>query len=391
MQLPENILALIEKYQSGTINTNEQQHLDEWYHSFNDEEAVINSGANDTPQQLNERLKIRLQQTILEQKNNVIPMRRRWRLPAAAAAVALIILASATYLFFSSKYPQQQLATVNPVKKKPKTDFAPGGNKAVLTLADGSAIVLDSAVNGTISNQGKIKVVKLDNGLLAYSINGQQVTENDATFFNTISTPRGGQYQVTLSDGTRVWLNAASSIRFPVMFAGKERKVEITGEAYFEVAKNKQMPFKVKVNSSEIEVLGTHFNVNAYNDEAATRTTLLEGSVKIKKDNYSALLLPGQQSQVTKNGEIKVVNNADTEEVVAWKDGLFILKKADIPSVLRQIARWYDVDIVYKGNLPSGRITGDMPRNMNLSKMLEVMELVGVHFKIEDNKVLVEP
>ena len=118
---------------------------------------------------------------------------------------------------------------------------------------------------------------------------------------------------------------------------------------------------------------------------------MLEGSVKIKKDNYSALLLPGQQSQVTKNGEIKVVNNADTEEVVAWKDGLFILKKADIPSVLRQIARWYDVDIVYKGNLPSGRITGDMPRNMNLSKMLEVMELVGVHFKIEDNKVLVEP
>ena len=391
MQLPENILALIEKYQSGTINTNEQQHLDEWYHSFNDEEAVINSRANDTPQQLNERLKIRLQQTILEQKNNVIPMRRRWRLPAAAAAVALIILASATFLFFSSKYPQQQLAAVKQVKKKPKTDFAPGGNKAVLTLADGSAIVLDSAVNGTISNQGKIKVVKLDNGLLAYSINGQQVTENDAAFFNTISTPRGGQYQVTLSDGTRVWLNAASSIRFPVMFAGKERKVEITGEAYFEVAKNKQMPFKVKANSSEIEVLGTHFNVNAYNDEAATRTTLLEGSVKIKKDNYSALLVPGQQSQVNINGEIKVVNNADIEEVVAWKDGLFILKKADIPSVLRQIARWYDVDIVYKGNVPPGRITGDMPRNMKLSKMLEVMELVGVHFKIEDNKVLVEP
>ena len=391
MQLPENILALIEKYQSGTINTNEQQHLDEWYHSFNDEEAVINSRANDTPQQLNERLKIRLQQTILEQKNNVIPMRRRWRLPAAAAAVALIILASATFLFFSSKYPQQQLAAVKQVKKKPKTDFAPGGNKAVLTLADGSAIVLDSAVNGTISNQGKIKVVKLDNGLLAYSINGQQVTENDAAFFNTISTPRGGQYQVTLSDGTRVWLNAASSIRFPVMFAGKERKVEITGEAYFEVAKNKQMPFKVKANSSEIEVLGTHFNVNAYNDETATRTTLLEGSVKIKKDNYSALLVPGQQSQVNKNGEIKVVNNADIEEVVAWKDGLFILKKADIPSVLRQIARWYDVDIVYKGNVPPGRITGDMPRNMKLSKMLEVMELVGVHFKIEDNKVLVEP
>ena len=391
MQLPENILALIEKYQSGTINTNEQQHLDEWYHSFNDEEAVINSRANDTPQQLNERLKIRLQQTILEQKNNVIPMRRRWRLPAAAAAVALIILASATFLFFSSKYPQQQLTAVKQVKKKPKTDFAPGGNKAVLTLADGSAIVLDSAVNGTISNQGKIKVVKLDNGLLAYSINGQQVTENDAAFFNTISTPRGGQYQVTLSDGTRVWLNAASSIRFPVMFAGKERKVEITGEAYFEVAKNKQMPFKVKANSSEIEVLGTHFNVNAYNDEAATRTTLLEGSVKIKKDNYSALLVPGQQSQVNKNGEIKVVNNADIEEVVAWKDGLFILKKADIPSVLRQIARWYDVDIVYKGNVPAGRITGDMPRNMKLSKMLEVMELVGVHFKIEDNKVLVEP
>jgi len=393
MQVPENILALVEKYHAGTITANEKIILDEWYHSFDDNRVEINAGENDTEQQLEERIKSRLNNTIQYGSAPVINSRKGvGRMPAVAAAAGILIIVSLGFYFiFISKSSRQEIATSKSIHNQLKNDIAPGGNKAVLTLADGSFIVLDSAANGTLSNQGKIKIQKLDNGLLAYTMNGRQVTEHDEAFFNTISTPRGGQYQVTLSDGTKVWLNAASSIRFPVVFTGTERIVEITGEAYFEVTKNKHRPFIVKANSSEIEVLGTHFNVNAYNEETSTKTTLLEGSVNVKRNNYTAILLPGQQARMNKQGELKVFNDADLEEAVAWKDGLFVMKKADIGTVMRQIARWYDVEIVYEGTVPPGRITGDMSRNMNLSKMLEVMGLIGVHFTIEGNKVLVKP
>ncbi|MDP9230415.1 MAG: FecR family protein, partial [Bacteroidota bacterium] len=280
MQIPENILVLIEKYHAGTATPEEKLRLNEWYHSFNDSETELIANENETKQQLAERIKNRILKTIhLEYEPVVTRPHRTWQIPAAAAVI-LILLSIGTYFMFSSRSPKQEIVKTEPTEPKLKNDIAPGGNRAVLILADGSTIVLDSASNGTISQQGNIEVRKLDNGLLAYTINGQQVTENDEGFFNTISTPRGGQYQVTLADGTRVWLNAASSIRFPVVFKGTERKVEITGEAYFEVIKNKAMPFKVKATSSEIEVLGTHFNVNAYDDETSVKTTLLEGSVK---------------------------------------------------------------------------------------------------------------
>lgn len=388
MQLPENILVLIEKYHTGTATTEEISRLNEWYHSVNNSEAILNAGEDDTEEQLAARIKARVMNTIRKETKPVINY-RRWQIPAAAAAAILIALSIGAYIIMSPAAVKSAIVVADPVEKKIKTDIAPGGNKAVLTLADGSSIVLDSAANGIISSQGKMKVQKLDNGLLAYSVNARQVTENDEAFFNTISTPRGGQYQVTLADGTRVWLNAASSIRFPVMFTGTERQVEITGEAYFEVAKNRKMPFIVKANASEIEVLGTHFNVNAYDDELLTRTTLLEGSVKVKTNSHSKMLVPGQQLQMNKRGELKLFNDADLEEVVAWKEGLFIMKKADIGSVMRQIARWYNVEIIYEGSIPPGRISGDIPRNMNLSKVLKVMELMGLHFTIEGNKLIV--
>jgi ferric-dicitrate binding protein FerR (iron transport regulator) len=238
-------------------------------------------------------------------------------------------------------------------------------------------------------------VQKLNNGLLVYVINGRQVSENDEAFYNKITTPRGGQYQVTFSDGTKVWLNAASSIRFPVVFTGKYRKVEITGEAYFEVAKNKAMPFKVKANNSEIEVLGTHFNVSAYNDEAEIKATLLEGKVKVSaldSDNkLPAVLEPGEQAAINKEGKIDIKNNADTEEVMAWMNGYFQFKSADLKTILRQIARWYDVDIEYKGNA-NMLFTGQLTRNENVSKVLSKLALTGeVHFKIEGKRIIVSP
>ncbi len=229
-----------------------------------------------------------------------------WRRPAAAAAV-IIILGLSVY-FFINNSKQQEKPIVEKIPQQQNNDLSPGGNKAVLTLADGSTIILDSAANGLLTHQGNIKIQKLDNGLLAYAINGKLITENDQAFYNTISTPRGGQYQITLSDGTKVWLNAASSIRFPVVFTGNERRVEITGEAYFEVAKNAAKPFKVNAANSEIEVLGTHFNVNSYEDEAAIRTTLLEGSVKVSvpsSPHQSSVIMPGQQTGISKAGTNK--------------------------------------------------------------------------------------
>lgn len=396
MRLPENLLILIEKYHAGTITPEEKLRLNDWYHSFDDNETEITLDADETEQQLADRIKNRLLETIHNENPQAVSRPHRlWQVPAAAAAV-LILLSIGAYFLLSSRYSRHEIVKNASTETKLNNDIAPGGNKAVLTLADGSTIVLDSASNGTISRQGNIKVQKLANGLLAYNINGKQVTQNDEAFYNTISTPRGGQYQVTLADGTKVWLNAASSIRFPVVFTGKERKVVITGEAYFEVAKNKNMPFKVEANSSEIEVLGTHFNVNAYDDEASIKTTLLEGKVKVSVPAFAAkqlpkYLLPGQQSGVNKEGKILVTDNVDTEEAVAWMKGYFQFKSADLKTILRQIARWYDVDIEFKGNV-NLHFTGQLTRNENVSKVFRELALTGeVHFNIDRKTIIVSP
>ncbi len=396
MLLQENILALIEKYFAGTITPDEKNILDDWYHSFNDDEIELTLDDHEKEEQLFERIKYRLLDTIHEDKQKKIKGKdRKWLLPAAAA-VTILILLSAGYLMFSSKSSKKEIAKKALTEKKLDNDIAPGGNKAVLTLADGSPIILDSASNGIIGHQGNIKVQKLNSGLLVYIINGRQVTENDEAFYNKITTPRGGQYHVKFTDGTKVWLNAASSIRFPVVFTGKYREVEITGEAYFEVAKNKTMPFKVKANNSEIEVLGTHFNVNAYDDEAEIKTTLLEGKVKVSVLNQSdnrppQLLKPGEQAAINKDGKINVKDRADTEEAVAWVNGYFQFKSANLKTILRQIARWYDVKIEYKEDADI-HFTGQLTRNENVSKVLSKLMLTGeVHFKIDGKKIIVSP
>ncbi|MDP4283834.1 MAG: FecR domain-containing protein [Bacteroidota bacterium] len=397
MQLPKNILVLIEKYHAGTISQREKILLNEWYHSFNDSEVELIADKNETEQQLAERINSRLLETIRkENKQEVRKSWSTWQITAAAATIMLILLSIGYYWMFSYKSSKHGIVKTAPQKTILKNDIAPGGNKAILTLADGSSIILDSASNGTVSKQGNIKVQKLSNGLLAYSINVKKVAKSDEALFNTIITPRGGQYQVTLSDGTKVWLDAASSIRFPVLFTGPERKVVITGEVYFEVAKNKNMPFKVEVNSSEIEVLGTHFNVNAYKDESSIKTTLLEGKVKLTVPALSLnqppkYLMPGQQADINKAGEISVMDNADTEAAVAWMHGHFQFESADLKSILRQIARWYDVDVEYEGNVDL-HFTGQLTRNENVSKVFEKLALTGVvHFEIEGRKILVSP
>lgn len=389
MQIPENLLVLIEKYQAGTATAEEKRLLDEWYHSYDDTEAEIVLAEGQDETQMAERMKNRLLGTIRHESKPVI---RRWYLSVAASAILIMLTAGIYFGFIHNPARQETAKLIAPARLK--NDIKPGGNKAILTLADGSSIVLDSAGNGTLSEQGNSKVQKLKNGLLAYTVNGRQITENDAAFYNTISTPRGGQYQVTLSDGTMVWLNAASSIRFPVVFTGTDRKVEITGEVYFEVAKNKDKPFKVKANASEIEVLGTHFNVNAYDDEASIKTTLLEGQVKVSVPGLAGrqapkFLQPGQQSSINKEGRINVIDDADTEEVMAWKNGRFQYNSSDLKTILRQIARWYDVDIEYKGNV-NLHFTGQITRDQYVSKVFEKLALTGeARFEIVGQKIIV--
>lgn len=394
MRIPENILVLIEKYQTDSATAAEIQQLNEWYRSFDDARVDLQSNEDLTEDQLANRIKLRLLSTIRQHEDaKLVSAGPKWKIPAVAATI-LLLLSAGLYFAGFLKSEKQELVKTLPLKPDSGNDVAPGGNKAMLTLADGTNVILDSANNGLISHQGNTRVQKLSNGLLVYTINGKQVTEKEEAFYNTISTPRGGQYQVTLADGTKVWLNAASSIRFPVVFTGSERKVVITGEAYFEVAKNKDMPFRVNANNAEIEVLGTHFNINAYEDEPSLKTTLLEGSVKVSvspsaTDQISKYLVPGQQAGILKSGKISVINNADIEETMAWKNGRFQFESSDLKTILRQIARWYDVDIEYRGNV-NLHFTGQLTRNEYVSKVFEKLELTGeVHFKIEGKKIIV--
>lgn len=303
----------------------------------------------------------------------------------AAAAVIICLLSAGVYFLLKQDQRKENITAAENNKKA--DDIKPGGNKAILTLADGSTIFLDQAQNGKLTTQGNSTILK-QNGMVSYNTLKNKSTE---ILYNTFSTPRGGQYQLMLADGSKVWLNAASSLRFPASFVGKERKVELLGEAYFEVAKNASMPFKVKVNGMEVEVLGTHFNVNSYDDESSIRTTLLEGSIKINKNNTHTLLKPGEQARLSKAGDIKVIKDADVEEAVAWKDGKFQFDRADIHAVMRQIARWYDVEVDYKGNFTS-HFGGTISRDVNLSQVLNMLHLTGkVNFSVENKKVTVMP
>ncbi|MDR6783034.1 transmembrane sensor [Pedobacter africanus] len=268
-------------------------------------------------------------------------------------------------------------------------EIKPGGNNAVLVLADGSKIDLNKLGTGEVARQAGIKIVKSADGQLVYTI----IKNSDANaggLFNTIKTPIGGQYKVNLPDGSQVWLNAASSLRYPVAFGNDERRVELTGEAYFEVAKDKARPFRVLSSQQTVEVLGTHFNINSYADEGNTRTTLLEGRVKVftAVNKKNVILNPGQQSQVdTYNISVKDV---DASEAAAWKEGYFVFNAESIPSAMRKLARWYDLEISYEGNINDKDLAGSVSRFKNVSEVLKTLELTDmVHFEIDGRKIKV--
>jgi transmembrane sensor len=313
-----------------------------------------------------------------------LPVSKLWSRITIAASVLFVIT---TGLYFYTKKPQ--LVSQN---GQIKNTITPGSNKAMLILADGSKIVLDSAHNGEIAKQTGIKITKTKLGQLVYTI-ANTANKNDPVTYNTIETPRGGQYQVNLADGTKIWLNSASSIHFPTAFNSKERKVELTGEAYFEVAKNKALPFRVVSQNQLVEVLGTHFDINSYTDEAKTKTTLLEGSVKVSglETQSTAILKPGQQSILKSAGSIEV-KDVDIEDAVAWKNGYFMFPNENIETIMRKISRWYDVDIEYSGNVSQKAIWGSVSKFKNVTEVLKMLELTGVvHFKIDGRRIIVMP
>jgi transmembrane sensor len=385
----DEFIALIGKYLAGLSTPEEEQLLVRYYKSFQQseewDEATLGS-ANVLENKIFQRLK----ETIAEKQQAPVRVMGFFKkYSAVAAAIVALLLSGGVYFLINHNHFNRETSNSKSgiASKKSTNDLPPGGNKALLTLSDGSSIVLDSAQNGTLSSQGNTKILKLNAGQLVYHAAN---THADEVVYNTITTPKGGQYQVTLQDGTKVWLNAASSIHFPTAFAGKERRVEVTGEVYFEVAKNKNMPFKVKANEMEIEVLGTHFNVNAYYDEASLKTTLLEGSVKISNKKGNNLLKPGEQAVINKtNGDAQVITDADVDEAIAWKEGRFQFNNADIPSVMRQIARWYDVEVAYEGNIPTDHFKGKITRNANASSVLKILSRSDEHFRIEGKKIVV--
>lgn len=318
---------------------------------------------------------------------------KKYKLWAGLAAAVIALIAISSALFFYST-PSGS----NPHSITAQNDIGPGSNKAILTLSNGAKISLSDVQNGKLADQAGISVIKAKDGSLIYTMKdpgaGQGMNRN--SFLNMVSTPKGGQYQIILPDGTKVWLNSVSSLKFPPSFAGlKERIVELKGEAYFEVSKNKKVPFKVKSINQTVEVLGTHFNMNTYEDEEDTKTTLLEGSVRISPPDAQhafnpEFLKPGQQATLANGpgGKVKITA-ANIEQTMAWKNGYFHFENDNLRSVMRQLSRWYDLDIVYKVNRMDDEFIGDMPRSVKLSEVLKILEMGGVHFKIEGKTLTV--
>jgi len=327
----------------------------------------------------------------LNEEVSLTPLRNggKWK-PFLIAASILGIISTGLY-FYTNRITNPEIVNQKDILlEKP---ILPGGDKAVLTLSDGSRIILDNARNGILAKQAGVSIQKTSDGMLLYSFAnaGQEnfpLTEEVKIVYNKIETPVGGKYQLNLPDGSKVWLNASSTLRFPALFSGKTREVELTGEAFFEVAKNKSKPFKVITNDQIVEVLGTRFNINSYADEGPVKTTLIEGSVKIIYKDQVVLLTPGQQFSRQNQGVNLVV--ADTEEVTAWKNGYFLFKNENIQSIMRKLSRWYNVEVTYKGDIPGVGFGGNISRSKDIAEVLSVLQLTNaVHFKIEGRRITV--
>jgi transmembrane sensor len=368
----KTIVNLADRYLSGKANEDERRLVERFL------DGLASGTATElTPeeQRVIEPLLFKKIEAGLEPGAKLIPLRRTWIRVAAAAAVIFAIAGG--WWFFM----RHQDRSVSAQMVHAQQDVLPGRDAAILTLADGRKIRLDSTT-GTIVDDNGIQIINMD-GLLSYeaeNVSGEMV-------YNTITTARGNQYQLQLEDGTRVWLNSASSLRYPVAFKGRERKVSITGEAYFEVATDAGRPFNVEANGMTVQVLGTYFNLNSYADEKDIKATLLEGSIRVVAGENSAMVKPGQQAVVV-NDDIHLITNVDIDAVMAWKKGFFSFDGADIREIMKQLSRWYDVEVIYQG-MPKDLFAGKIDRNLTLSQVLKLLSDNKVNFRIEDGKRII--
>lgn len=367
--MEKNAKKLLDKYIAGNCSPEEMAVIEDWYLQLPFE--------NETPHHS------RIESSKQEVWSQLSPRGKSVKMVTVkrfAIAASLILCLSVGLYFVMQRY-----ATPLTAKTELK-NILPGGNKAMLTLADGTVVNLDDAKNGQIASQNGIIIQKAKNGQLEYII--KEIPNAPITGSNTISTPRGGQYQVSLPDGTKVWLNAATTLKYPYAFAKNERMVELNGEAYFEVSKDRTRPFRVKTDAQTVEVLGTHFNINAYRDEAFVKTTLLEGAVKVSNASGTVNLLPGEQSKLNINtAKLTLNQQVDIDKEMAWKNNIFSFDDDDLQSIMRQISRWYDVDVVYQGKISTEKYIGEIPRSSNLAEVFEILELNHVHIDIK-GKVL---
>lgn len=378
----EQFLNILDKYNSGTASKEDLEFLDAYYEAFRLRADYTEDLAEYKRVELQKSIKSSIGAHISAYKVHKLH-RPKAKIKWASVAAAAIVFLAGVWLFSNKNTTSQQS-----VHKNANQIIRPGGNKAVLTLSNGEKISLTDAHNGTLAKQGGVQIIKTAEGQLTYT-RIQDNTDSNSQF-NTIETPRGGWYEVRLPDGSKVWLNAASKLTYPSSFhASRYRKVELAGEAYFEIAEDKVKPFIVKAAGQEVQVLGTHFNINSYADEPEVKTTLVEGSVKVKNSNgLSKILKPGEQSALSGN-EIEI-RTVDPELAIAWKNNLFIFDSNDIRHVMRMIARWYDVDVKFKGPIPDDRFGGSVSRFDNVSEVLKALEATGrVKFNVEDRSIVV--
>lgn len=368
----DHLKKLLDKYHKGTCTPDEVALLESWYLQLNETSRRQLTDADLTEAEQN--LWASLDAETRPAKTSTL-----WPRIAAAASI-ILALAIGTYFITHPTQNIQQQAVAQ--------DIAPGTNKAYITLANGKKIMLTGAANGLLTTQGGTQINITANGQVAYT---EGKTTEQIAVYNTLSTPRGGQFALTLADGTKVWLDAGSSITYPVAFVGKERAVSITGQAYFEVAHNTAKPFKVTAANQTVEVLGTHFNVDAYADEPAMATTLLQGKIKISvKGSGSKILAPGDQAQVS-GSNIAITSLTDADAAIAWHKGMFRFKDASITEVMRQLSRWYDVDVTYEGKIPDTKFTGELYRNVSALKVSDVLSYANIHFRIAGKQIIVTP
>ena len=377
----QDFIHLYEKLMSGDCTPEEVAFLEEYRDNFQLKNLPWDAEMGD---------KQEVKRAILHNLNEKIHNRaaKKFKGYWIAAAASVVLAIGFLWMFEQKNY--QKLDKQAKTTQSGGRPILPGFNKATLTLADGSNIDLNAARSGPLSKQGGALVGKTGNGRLVYDANSAN-GDKGAAINNILTTPRGGQYQLVLSDGTKVWLNAASSLKFPAVFTGKERNVELVGEAYFEVAKNKNMPFKVSTGKLNIEVLGTHFNVSAYQDDDAIKTTLLEGSVKLTTTNTQAMLKPGEQATLSQQQHINI-QSINTDEAVAWKNGYFVFNNENIQCIMKKISRWYDVEVVYSGKVDENDFGGTVSRFDSVNEVLRSLELTGtVHFKLDGRRITVMP